>query len=50
MRQWLAANFFSAGDMMDKPSILNEKDFYLELSMVALALALFGIVLHVFGR
>ncbi len=49
MKQWLKENFFTRIDVLTEPSIMSEKDFYIEISMIALALAFFGVVLHVVG-
>ncbi len=50
MKRWLTANFFSNDNMMNEPSVPSGDVFTIELSMIALALAFFGIVLHVFAR
>ncbi len=47
MKQWLKVNFFTRNDVVTEPSFMSEKEFYVEISMVALALALFGVVLHI---
>lgn len=49
MKKWLTVNFFSAGTTIDEPPVISKKEFYIEISLVAMAVALFGILLHVVG-
>ena len=50
MKQWLAAHILSADDLKMEESIpLSNKEFTVLLSMVCIALALFGFVVRVLG-
>lgn len=48
MKQWLTINFLSTGVTMDEPSVIGKKEFYFEMGLIAITLALFGILLHAF--
>ncbi|MGD1045445.1 MAG: hypothetical protein ABR936_08990 [Bacteroidota bacterium] len=50
MKQWMAGHIVSADDLKMEENIpISNKEFYISLSMVTLALALFGIFVRVLG-
>jgi hypothetical protein len=50
MKQWLAAHILSADDLrMEENISISNKEIYVSLSMVFIALALFGIIVRVLG-
>jgi hypothetical protein len=49
MKHWLEANFFSGESTVDGAPSLGKKEFYIEMSLVAATLALFGLFVHAFG-
>jgi hypothetical protein len=50
MKQWLAAHILSADDLkMEETIPLSNKEFTISITMVCIALALFGIVVRVIG-
>ena len=50
MKQWIAGHILIADDFRKEENIpLSNQEFYISLSMVCAALALFGIVVRVLG-
>ena len=50
MKQWIAGHILTAGDFRMEENIpLSNKEFYVSLTMVCIALALFGIIVRVLG-
>jgi hypothetical protein len=50
MKQWIAGHILSADDLrMEETIPISSKEFYVSLSMVSVALALFGFVVRVLG-
>jgi hypothetical protein len=50
MKQWIAGHILSADDLRMAENIpISNKELYISLSMVCIALALFGIVVRVLG-
>jgi hypothetical protein len=50
MKQWLSGLTLSADDLReDENAPLSNKEFYISMSMVCIALALFGIIVRVLG-
>jgi len=47
MKQWLSAHILSSEDFMpEDPLPLNDKEFYISLSMVGIALGAFAVIVH----
>jgi hypothetical protein len=50
MKQWLSAHILSSEDFTSEDmSPMSNKEFYISISMLVIALALYGIIIHVFG-
>jgi hypothetical protein len=50
MKQWIAGHLLTVDDFKAENNIpLSNQEFYISLSMVCVALALFGIVVRVLG-
>jgi len=50
MKQWIAAHILSADDLRMEENIpLSNKEFTISITMVSIALALFGIVVRMLG-
>jgi hypothetical protein len=47
MKQWLSAQILSSEDFMPEDTFpISNKEFYISLSMLIIALVLYGVVLH----
>jgi hypothetical protein len=50
MKQWIAGHILSTNDLSIEEIIpMSDKEFYVSLSMVFVALTLFGIIVQVLG-
>jgi len=50
VKQWIAGHILTADDLrMEETIPISNKEFYVSLSMVSVALALFGIFVRVLG-
>jgi hypothetical protein len=50
MKQWLAGHLFSTDDFRIEDTFpISDKEFYISLSMVIIALAAFAVFIHILG-
>jgi len=50
MKQWISGIILSADDLREEENApLSNKEFYISMSMVCIALALFGVIVRVLG-